>query len=75
MEIKIGVQHAGREIVLESTQTPAEVGKAVATAVSDGSLLQLEDEKGRVVVIPGAKIAYVEIGATERGRVGFAARL
>ena len=31
MEVKIGVQHAARELVLESTQTPAEVEKVLST--------------------------------------------
>jgi hypothetical protein len=34
-------------------------------------LLRLVDDKGRLVVIPGAVIGYVEIGAPESRRVGF----
>ena len=32
MEVKIGVQYAHRELVLESTQTPAEIEAAVTDA-------------------------------------------
>ena len=32
MEVKIGVQYAPRELVLESAQTPAEVEQAVTEA-------------------------------------------
>lgn len=71
MEIKIGVQHSGREIVLESTQTADEVTSAVQTAVKGATLLSLTDEKGRTVLVPGDRIAFVEIGATEGRRVGF----
>ena len=35
MEVKIGVQYAPRELVLESTQTPDEVEEAVADALKD----------------------------------------
>ncbi|MEU0040352.1 DUF3107 domain-containing protein, partial [Streptomyces sp. NPDC006333] len=34
MEVKIGVQHAPREIVLESGQTPEEVERAVSEALA-----------------------------------------
>ena len=71
MEVKIGVQQAAREIVLESGQTPAEVADAVAAAVADGSVLRLTDDKGRTVVVPGDKLAYVEIGVAETRKVGF----
>ena len=41
MEVKIGVQHSAREIVLESIQTPDEVLATVTAAVSSGSLMVL----------------------------------
>ncbi|CAB4846745.1 unannotated protein [freshwater metagenome] len=71
MEVKIGVQQAAREVVLESAQTPEEVVDLVSTAVSEKTPLILADEKGRTVVVPGDKIAYVEVGAGDRGRLGF----
>jgi hypothetical protein len=43
----------------------------VETAIADGTLLRLVDDRGRTVLVPGAKIAYVEVGATTKGRVGF----
>jgi hypothetical protein len=74
VEVKIGVQHANRELVLESEQTPAEVEQAVAEAFSGKSnLLQLEDEKGRKVIVPTDRLAYVEIGEVSIRKVGFGA--
>jgi hypothetical protein len=74
VEVKIGVQFAPRELVLESTQSPAEVEQAVAEALSGRSgVLTLVDEKGRRVVVPADKLAYVEIAEIETRRVGFAA--
>jgi len=29
------------------------------------------DDRGRTIIVPGSKIAYVEIGAASKGRVGF----
>jgi len=71
VEVKIGVQQAAREVVLESAQTPDEVVALVSSAIKDGTPLTLGDDKGRTVVVPGDKIAYVEVGAGERGRLGF----
>ncbi|MEU6883196.1 DUF3107 domain-containing protein [Streptomyces sp. NPDC046712] len=74
MEVKIGVQHAPREIVLESGQSAEEVERAVADALAGkATLLSLTDEKGRKVLIPAEKIAYVEIGEPAVRRVGFGA--
>ncbi|HEV7826540.1 MAG TPA: DUF3107 domain-containing protein [Mycobacteriales bacterium] len=73
MEVKIGVQFAPRELVLESALPAREVEQAVASALStDGGVLSLEDDKGRRVLIPAAKLAYVEIAADSAvRRVGF----
>ncbi|WP_285726055.1 DUF3107 domain-containing protein [Psychromicrobium xiongbiense] len=73
MEIKIGVQNVGREIVLESAQDADAVSKLVSEALSSGQELRLSDDKGRTVIVPGNAIGYVEIGAEELRRVGFGA--
>lgn len=73
MEVKIGIQNIGREIVLESTQDADEVAKVVAEAIAKGTELRLKDEKGRLVIIPSNTLGYVEIGAEEVRRVGFGA--
>ena len=74
MEVKIGVQYAVRELVIESAQSPDEVAKAVSEALrADLGVLTLVDEKGRRVLVPADKLAYVEIAETEQRRVGFGA--
>ena len=74
MEVKIGVQHANRELVLESEQSPDEVQELVAEALSGKSgLLQLTDDKGRRVIVPADRLAYVEIGEVSIRKVGFGA--
>lgn len=70
MEVKIGVQHASREIILESAQTQEEVAKLVTEAPA-GSMLQLVDETGRRVLVPVDKLAYVEIAEQLHRPVGF----
>ncbi|MEV7427290.1 MULTISPECIES: DUF3107 domain-containing protein [unclassified Streptomyces] len=74
MEVKIGVQHTPREIVLESGQSAQEVERAVADALAGkAQLLSLTDDKGRKVLVPAERIAYVEIGEPAARRVGFGA--
>ncbi|ABK53555.1 conserved hypothetical protein [Acidothermus cellulolyticus 11B] len=73
MEVKIGVQSVARELTLESNQNADEIESAVASALSTGGLLRLVDEKGRRVLVPTDKLAYVEIGEPVERRVGFGA--
>ncbi len=72
MEVRIGVQHAPRELVVESAETAEAVLEAVQAAVAGKSaVLALTDERGRQVLVPADKLAFVEIGAPESRRVGF----
>ncbi len=71
MEIKIGVQHTPREVSLDSDDTHDSVIAAVEAALTSGGNLTLVDDRGRTVIVPGSKIAYVEVGAASKGRVGF----
>nr|WP_203660041.1 DUF3107 domain-containing protein [Streptomyces sp. SID14446] len=74
VEVKIGVQHAPREIVLESGQTPEEVERAVSEALAGTSqLLSLVDDHGRKVLVPADRLAYVELGEPTQRKVGFSA--
>jgi hypothetical protein len=72
VEVKIGVLHTPREIVLESAQSPAEVEELIAAALKsvDGQLA-LTDERGRKVIVPANLIAYIEIAQADVRRVGF----
>lgn len=71
MEIKVGIVHGAREIVLESEEAAAAVEAAFAKAVDDGTVLTLTDDRGRKVLIPAARIAYLELGQEVARRVGF----
>jgi len=71
VEVKIGIQNIGREIVLESAQDAEAIAKVVADAIAKGTELRLSDDKGRQIIVPGNVLGYVEIGAEEVRRVGF----
>jgi hypothetical protein len=72
MEVRIGVQNSSREIVFETTATADQITKEIESAVKNKTLLSLVDEKGRKILVPGESLAFVEIGASEQRRVGFA---
>ena len=71
MEVKIGIQHAPRELVVDTSETAESVEKMVSDAVGSEGVLALTDSKGRKVIVPASRIAYVEIGGALAGQVGF----
>ena len=73
MEVKIGIANVNREVSIEPEETSLRVEEQVRAAVTEGTPLRLEDAKGRVVIIPAAAIGYVDIGESNKGRVGFGA--
>jgi Protein of unknown function (DUF3107) len=75
VEVKIGIRDVAREVVLESEQSPDAVAEAVNSAITSQGMLRLTDDKGRLVIVPGSLIGYVEIGAPETRRVGFGTTL
>ena len=72
VEVKIGVQNTARELVIETDETNEGVAALVKDALaSDNGVLTLSDTKGKVTVVPVANLAYVEIGRSIVGQVGF----
>ncbi|ANH36532.1 hypothetical protein I601_0078 [Nocardioides dokdonensis FR1436] len=71
MEVKIGIQQAQRELSVETDETPEKVQQQIAEVVESGGVLTLTDTKGRTVLVPAAKLAYVELGTSTVGTVGF----
>ena len=72
MEVTIGVQNVARELTVETDSDSAEVTAAVEAALRDGGVLKLTDTRGRSVLVPGSVIGWVQVGESEKGRVGFA---
>ncbi|HEY5664716.1 MAG TPA: DUF3107 domain-containing protein [Ilumatobacter sp.] len=74
MDVRIGVTQAPREISLEVEDSAREDLKARVEAALSGAtdVLWVTDKRGRDVVVPSAKIAYVEVGSAEgERRIGF----
>ncbi len=73
MEIKVGIQQVAREIILDSDTTAADVEQALLKALADEGVLTLTDSKGRRVLVPAARIAYIDLGQEHARPVGFGA--
>lgn len=71
MEVKIGIENSAREITVETDQDRQTVEKLVSAAIKDGTVIELVDSRGRAIIVPGAKVTYVEIGGGVAGQVGF----
>ena len=71
VEVKIGVENVQRELVVETDLTPDDVQGQLTEALGGSGVFTLVDTKGRSVVVPAAKVAYLEIGSGSRGGVGF----
>ncbi len=75
MDVRIGVSQAPRELNVElpdDTDRDELQASANAALAGDVDTLWLTDRRGRLVGVPSARIAYIEIGSadTER-RIGF----
>ena len=65
------MQHAQRELVVDTDSTPEDVEQRLADAVAGNGVLRLSDVKGRTVVVPADKVAYLELGSPTASTVGF----
>ncbi|UDY24565.1 DUF3107 domain-containing protein [Nocardioides sp. Kera G14] len=73
MEVKIGVQYAARELVVETDESVDAIESAVSAAIAGETLLTLTDRKGKKIFVPASKITYVEISSATANAVGFRA--
>jgi hypothetical protein len=71
VEVKIGVQHAQRELVVDTDSTPEDVEARLTEALTGNGVLRLSDVKGRTVIVPAEKVAYLELGSPTSSAVGF----
>jgi hypothetical protein len=73
VEVKIGIQMAARELVVETDASAEQIKQALMAAVAESKLFVVTDSKGGTILVPGDKIAYVELDQAEQRRIGFGA--
>ncbi|MFM2411723.1 MAG: hypothetical protein RLZZ587_56 [Actinomycetota bacterium] len=71
MEIRIGIQHAPRELAFETETSAADINAQLTAALAQGGVLSLSDIKGQSYLIPAGNVAYIEFGSTQSRPVGF----
>lgn len=71
MEVKIGVQHAARELSVETDNEPDAVLAELNRALQDDSLFTITDSKGHTVAVPAGKLAYLYFNVDSGRKVGF----
>jgi hypothetical protein len=75
VDVRIGVTQSPRELSIElpeGTDRDALKARIEAAVASGEEVLWLTDKRGREVAVPAAKIAYVELGASDgERRIGF----
>ncbi|MEY3093345.1 MAG: hypothetical protein RL413_1175 [Actinomycetota bacterium] len=74
MEVRIVVSNVGREVTLDMADDELDATKTKVEAALSGAVdvLWLSDKKGRQVGVSSAKIAFIEIGSTDKDRrMGF----
>jgi hypothetical protein len=74
VDIRIGIANSARELSFETSQSAAEIEKIVSAALdSDSKFIKLNDDKGKVYIVPTASFSYLEVGSESSRRVGFVA--
>lgn len=76
MDVRIGVMHNPKELVLDLGEVDREKVKSQVDSALAGpvSVLWLTDKDGRSVGVPTDRIAFVELGKADAGRrIGFGA--
>ena len=71
MEVKIGVQHAPRELSISTELTSDEVLTALTKAVADEGVFTLNDDKGRTAAVPAERVTYLDFTSDNGRAVGF----
>jgi hypothetical protein len=71
VEVKIGIQSAPRELIVETESDADDIEAALKAAIADSGVLAVATAKGGRVLVPADKIAYLEFGDAQARRVGF----
>jgi hypothetical protein len=77
VDVRIGITQTMKEleVVLPEDADREKIVKEIESTLSNPEgVIQLTDRRGRLVVVPVGKVAYIEVGAPENERrVGFGA--
>ena len=73
MEVRIGISDVSREVTLRTQASADELIEKLGKAVAENTLFEMVDDQGRRVIVPAAKVAYLDLGSPDVRAVGFGA--
>lgn len=73
MDIELGIQNVARPVNFTTDESADKVSDTIAQAVADGKVIDLVDNKGRHIIVPGNALGYALIGTETKHAVGFGA--
>jgi len=71
VEVRIGITDSPRELTIELSNTADEIEATVERALHEGAHVAFTDERGRRLIVPAAKVGFVEVSARSERKVGF----
>ena len=72
LQVRIGVQNVPKELVVDTAESADEVTDALSDALAaPNGVLVLKDRRAGRIVIPAARVGYLEIAEDEQRNVGF----
>ena len=71
VEVRIGISDSPRELTIDLSNNADEIEATVARALNEGSHVSFTDERGRRLIVPAAKVGFIEVSARSERKVGF----
>jgi hypothetical protein len=58
-------------LTIDLSNSADEIEATVARALNEGSHVSFTDERGRRLIVPAAKVGFIEVSARSERKVGF----
>jgi hypothetical protein len=73
MDVELGIQNVARPVHFTTTQSAEEVSKVISQALTQGTPIDLVDDKDRHIIVPAGALGYGIVGSETKHAVGFGA--
>lgn len=73
MDVEIGIRNVAKPVTFTTDKSANEVSAAIAKAVAEKTTVDITDNKGRRIIVPGEAVGYAIVGSETAHPVGFGA--
>ncbi|MBB2955236.1 hypothetical protein FHX77_000639 [Bifidobacterium commune] len=73
MDVELGIQNVARPVHFTTTQSAEEVSKVISEELTQGTPIDLVDDKDRHIIVPAGALGYAIVGSETKHAVGFGA--